>query len=132
MGKNVTVEYFVKLFATYPQVDRLVIDNLNKLLIFAENRNDYRMYLSNLVTYLREKTRCAILICETKDRELDTGNGEAFECDGVINLSFLELEETPKRTLEVYKLRYTSFEPRVPHELVIDEGGLQLTKTKLF
>jgi circadian clock protein KaiC len=131
LGKDATVDYFVKLFSSYPQVDRLVIDNLNKLLIYAENKNSYRTSLSNLVAYLRDKARCAILICESEDG-LDTGSGEAFECDGVVRLSFLEMEEKPRRILEVHKLRYTSFEPRVPHELVIDGDGIRLTKTRVL
>jgi len=132
MGRRITVEYFTKIFASYPTVDRLVIDNLNKLLIYAESRNEYRTRLSELVTYLKSKTNCALLICETQGNEIDTGNGEAFECDGVVHLSFLEFEEKPKRTLEVPKLRYTSFEPRIPHELVIDGEGLRLTRTRIL
>jgi len=66
------------------------------------------------------------------DSEIDFISGEAFECDGVVHLSFLEFEEKPLRTLEVHKLRYTSFEPKIPHELIIDEKGLRLSGTKII
>jgi len=131
MGKPVTLEYFSRIFSSYPKVDRLVIDNLNKLLIHASDKREYRIMLSELVKYLKEKIKCSLLICETSDDEIDSGNGEAFECDGVVHISFLELEEKPKRTLEVSKLRYTSFEPRIPRELIIDDDGLRITKTQI-
>ncbi len=63
---------------------------------------------------------------------MDTGNGESFECDGVLHLSFTEFEEKPLRTLRIDKLRYTSFEPRVAHELIIDNKGLRLSERKVI
>jgi hypothetical protein len=42
-----------------------------------------------------------------------------------VNISFLEYEEKPVRTLTVHKLRYTGFEPWVTRELIIDEKGLR-------
>jgi len=132
LGKDIDLNYFTNIFASYPKVDRLVIDNINKLLIFAENRRDYRIKLSELVRYLKEQLNCTLFMCEAKNDEIDTGNGEAFECDGVVHLSFLEFEEKPLRTLEVHKLRYTSFEPKIPHELVIDRKSLRLSGTKII
>ena len=131
-GKKIDLDYFTKMFTSYPQVDRLVIDNINKLLTFADNCRDYRIKLTELVRYLKEKVNCTLLICETKKDEIDTGNGEAFECDGVVHLSFLEFEEKPMRTLEVHKLRYTSFEPKIPHGFLIDRKGLKLSDTKII
>lgn len=131
-GKRIDLDYFTKIFASYPKVDRLVIDNVNKLLTFAENGREYRIKLSELVRYLKERVNCTILMCETEKDEIDTGNGEAFECDGVVHLSFLEFEEKPLRTLEVHKLRYTSFEPKIPREFVIDKGGLKLSEIKII
>ena len=131
-GKRIDLDYFTKIFASYPKVDRLVIDNVNKLLTFAENGREYRIKLSELVRYLKERVNCTILMCETEKDEIDTGNGEAFECDGVVHLSFLEFEEKPLRTLEVHKLRYTSFEPKIPRELVIDKKSVRLSGTKFI
>ncbi|HDH41905.1 MAG TPA: hypothetical protein ENG12_05850 [Candidatus Altiarchaeales archaeon] len=132
MGDNIDLDYFTNIFASYPMVDRLVIDNVNRLLIFAESSRDYRMRLSELVRYLKKRVNCTLLLCETNGKEIDTGNGEAFECDGVLNLSFLEFEERPKRILEIHKLRYSSFEPKIPHEFIIDSKGLRVTKTRVL
>lgn len=132
IGNEIDLSYLTRIFSAYPEIDRLVIDNINKLLTLAENKKEYRMKLSELVRYLKERVNCTLLMCETKTGEIDTGNGEAFECDGVIRLSFLELEEKPLRTLEVHKLRYTSFEPKIPHELIIDRKGLRLSGTKII
>ncbi|MFH1228849.1 MAG: ATPase domain-containing protein [Candidatus Aenigmatarchaeota archaeon] len=132
LGEKVDLNHFTRSFASYPNINRLVIDNVNKLLILAKNSREYRIMLSEILNYLREKVDCSLLICETNDSEIDTGNGEAFDCDGVLHTSFLDLEEEPKRTLQIYKLRYTSFEPRVRHELLISSKDIRLTSTKVI
>lgn len=132
LGENITMKKFNEIISSYPKIDRLVIDNINKLLIFAESQRGYRIHLSELLRHLKSISGCTLLICETEGDKIDTGNGEAFECDGVIQLSFSELEEKPRRTLQIHKLRYTSFEPRVPHEFVINDRDLRLTGTKII
>ena len=131
LGENITLKKFIEIISNYPRLDRLVIDNVNKLLIFAESTRAYRLNLSELVTQLKGMG-CTLLVCETSDDNMDSGNNEAFECDGVVQLSFLDLEEKPMRTLMVHKLRYSSFEPRVPRELVIDRKSLRIGDLKLI
>ena len=127
LGETINVDYFTKMFSLYPKIDRLVIDSINKLLIYADNNRIYRLRMNKLLRFLKEKINCSLLLCETRQKEIDTGNGEAFDCDGVIHLSFLEFEEKPVRTLEIHKLRYSSFDPLLPRELIIDEKGLRLS-----
>ena len=122
---------FIDIIASYPKIDRLVIDNVNKLLIFAESERVYRLHLSELVKHLKPMG-CTLLLCETRGENIDTGNGESFECDGVLHLSFIELEEKPMRTLTVHKMRYANFDPKIPHEFVINEKDLKLTETKVI
>ncbi len=132
LGEKINLNYLTRVFSDYPDIDRLVIDNINKLLIFSENKKDYRIKMAEMLRYLREKVKCTLLLCETESNEIDTGNGEAFDCDGVLHVSFLELEEKPRRTLEIYKMRYTPFEPRVHHELLVDSKSIRLTTTKVI
>ncbi len=131
LGDNITMKKFIDIISNYPKLDRLVIDNVNKLLIFSESERAYRLHLSELVKQLRSYG-CTLLICETKGERIDTGNGESFECDGIIHFSFLDLEEKPMRTLTIHKLRYSDFVPKVPHEFVIDKRDLALTGTKII
>lgn len=131
LGENITMKKFIDIIASYPRIDRLAIDNVNKLLIFAESKRSYRIHLSELVNHLKGMG-CTLLLCETKEDEIDTGNGESFECDGVLHLSFLELEEKPMRALSVHKMRYTSFDPKIPHELIINDKDLRLGATKII
>lgn len=127
--EDITVTDFIKTIESYPELDRLVVDSINKLLLFSKDKADYRNQLYRLVRYLRKNVKASLLICETVNG-MDSGNGEAFECDGVIGLSFLELEEVPMRTLQIHKMRYTAIEPKVAHELDIDSKGLRLSKRK--
>jgi KaiC/GvpD/RAD55 family RecA-like ATPase len=120
------INKFIDLLGPIPDIDLIVIDSLNKLLIYTENSKEYRREFSNLVENLRLMSKCSLLICET-ETGMDTGNGEAFECDGVIGMSFLDFEEKPMRTLQIHKMRYTAIEPKVAHELEIDNRGVRLS-----
>jgi len=143
LGKNILIqeinleevidlEYFTKIFETYSNVDRVVIDNINKLLLFSNGDKDYRINLSRVIKNLRANVGSSLLLCETLDHTLDTNRGEVYEADGVINISFLEVEEKPSRTLAIAKMRYTAFDAYVQHELSISKKGLKLTKAKFI
>ena len=133
VGKSsVGMKKFVDIIANYPKVDRIVIDNVNKLLMFSEDKKSYRTHFMKLVGMLK-KTRSSLLICETSDDNgLDSGGDEAFECDGVMQLIFLDLEEKPMRALIVHKMRYTNFDAKLPHVLSINNDDIRLTETKVI
>lgn len=128
---DITLAGFMKTIEAYPKLDRLVIDSVNKLLLFSRDDRDYRYQFCRLVTFLRKTVDASLLICET-DTGIDTGNGEAFECDGVVNMSFLDLEEKPMRTLQIPKMRYTAIEAKVVHEFSITEKGLEITERRVI
>lgn len=128
---DITIKRFVNLISEYPKIDRIVIDNANKMLMFADTPKGYRMHFSRVLECLKG-IGCCLIICETEKDSMDSGNGEAYECDGALNLSFLELEEKPMRSLTVHKLRYSSFDAKVPHELIIDSTGIRLGETKVI
>lgn len=132
LGEKIDLDYFTSMFKEYPKIDRLIIDNINKLLIHAKDSKDYRIKLDEMLRFIKEKVDCCLILCETVGDSIDTGNGEAFDCDGVMHVSFLELEEKPKRTIEIYKMRYTDFDPLVHHEIIINKKELELTATKII
>lgn len=144
LGKNLAIEYirmsqsnvgmkrFVDILANYPKIDRIVIDDVNKLLMFSESEKSYRAYLIELISSLKS-ARASLLLCETENENaLDSGGRESFECDGIVQLIFLELEEKPMRALILHKMRYTNFDAKVPHELKIDNNDIRLTETKII
>ena len=131
-ASNLSMMRFVDLISKYPELDRIVIDDVNKMLIFSDSENSYRAHLSQLVDNLKS-SNSALLLCETEsDEKIDSGNKESYECDGIIQLMFLDLEEKPMRSLIVHKMRYTSFDPKVPHELKISNKEIKLTETKVI
>jgi circadian clock protein KaiC len=131
MDDSLTTKKFTEIIDRYPRIDRLVVDNVNKLLMFSESKKAYRIHLSNLVKRFR-RIGCTLLLCESNGNGLDSGHDESFEVDGVIQLSFLDFEEKPVRSLSVHKMRYTSFDPRLPHEFVISRKGLELSSTRFI
>lgn len=132
LGENITMKRFIEIVSSYPRIDRLVIDNVNKLLIFNKENYSYRVYMADLLRQVKAISGCTLLLCETNSNSIDTGNGEAFECDGVINLDFLDFEEKPLRILSVHKMRYAHFEPKVPHNYIISPEGIKLGTMKII
>lgn len=132
IGDRFTLTGFFEILDKYPKLDRLVIDNVNKLLISAKDNREYRTRLSNIISTLKEKVSSTILICETSGSMFDTGNGETFDCDGVIHISFSEFEERPLRTIEVPKMRYTDIEPLVKYTLDISKKGILVSGKKVI
>jgi len=132
LGETITMKKFIEILTQYPKIDRLVIDNVNKLFIFSDSKKLYRINLSEMIKHLRSISDCTLVLCETDEDKTDSDNGEAFECDGVIQLSFLDFEEKPIRMLRIHKMRYASFDPKVPHELIINNKDLRLGRTKII
>ncbi|MEM5812165.1 MAG: ATPase domain-containing protein [Candidatus Aenigmatarchaeota archaeon] len=132
MGEsNISLKRFVSLLSEYPKIDRMVIDNTNKMLMFADTKRGYRIHFSEMLKYLKG-IGCSLIICEAKNDSIDSGNDESFECDGIVQLSFMELEEKPMRSLTIHKLRYSSFDAKVSHEFIIDSYGLKLGEVKVI
>ncbi|RLJ10056.1 MAG: hypothetical protein DRP15_01370, partial [Candidatus Aenigmatarchaeota archaeon] len=48
LGENISLKRFIEIIKSYPKIDRLVIDNINKLLIFAESKRSYRLNMVEL------------------------------------------------------------------------------------
>ena len=132
IGYDLNVKSFLETISEYPKMDRIVIDNVNKLLMFADTKKMYRMVLADLIKHLKEKVSCTLILCESDGDSIDTGNGEAFECDGALHLSFLELEEKPMRILRIQKLRYTDFEPHVARNIVISKKDIRMGRTSVI
>src|SRR3989344_9078182 len=130
LGGKFNLNYFEKILSKYPQIDRMVIDNVNKLLIHSSSENEYRIKFASFAEKLKSKVKSSLILCETSGNAIDTGKGESFEADGVIKFSFLELEEKPSRNLEIHKMRYTNFDALVKHEYKITEKKIELTKNK--
>ena len=128
---NMSLKRFVTLLSEYPKLDRIVLDNANKMLMFSDSKRSYRIHFSEMLKYLKS-IGCSLIICETDGEGMDSGNGEAYDCDGVVSLSFVELEEKPMRSLTIHKMRYCAFEAKLPHEFSVDTKGLKVGEAKLI
>lgn len=127
-----SLQQFTELISRYPAVDRIVIDNVNKLLVGLEKPSEYRASLSTVVSLLREKSSASLLLFESSSLEPNAFPQEIFDADGAIHLSYLEFEEKPSRVLQLIKMRYTAIEPLVRHVMTVDKKGIRLEKVKVI
>lgn len=132
MNQDFTLSGFNELISRYPKIDRIVVDNLNKLLLRTGGDADYRVKLSQLVSLLQEKAAATMILFETPSIEPSSFPPEIFDCDGAMHLSYLDLEEKPSRVLQLVKMRYTDIDPLVRHTLVLDPKGMRVNKRKII
>jgi len=128
-GPNYLSDLFLKNYGY--STSRVVIDNVNALLDYSTGPG-YKRNLISLINSLQEKAKSSLLICETSGG-IDSGNGEAYLTDGVINLSFQntgEIDKPPPRTLSIMKMRWTAFDANAKYPYAIENKGISVDINK--
>lgn len=85
---------------------RVVIDSINPIRSKLGDSEEYRELMYDLLSSLKGYDCVTILICETSYSDLSKLS-EAYLSDGIIILSYREIESSRKKYLEVLKMRGT-------------------------
>ncbi|RLI91168.1 MAG: KaiA-binding protein [Candidatus Altiarchaeales archaeon] len=88
------------------QPKRIVIDSINPIRSRLEDTGEYRELMYDLLSSLKGYGCVTILICEASYSDLPKLS-EAYLSDGIIVLSYREMEGSRKKYLEVLKMRGT-------------------------
>lgn len=107
------------------------LDSLNAVYALAGSMTDLRIKVYHFLRTMRERNITTFIIMEVpRYGQIPSGVGnEAFLADGVIEMGFLELQNTTKLYMQVLKMRATrhsrdKFSLHVEQE----DGGLMVTK----
>ncbi len=127
LGTMDTMKLIIKIneiiAETVPQ--RIVIDPINVVNNFVE---DYRQFLFELVTLLKNWSGVALLTGEVKGNEAypeDPG----YTADGIINLLMRTEDNVIKRYIQILKMRGTHHSMSV-HPLEITAKGVEVLKAR--
>lgn len=106
------------------QIKRVIIDTIDSLTV-ALSRDEYRIFLMQLIRKLKEKNAVLLLVKEALVREHKSFTYEEILADIVIELSVEHLLDQEIRFFKVIKSRYSSYIP-VATEFTIDSAGMRI------
>ncbi|MEA1924814.1 MAG: ATPase domain-containing protein [Candidatus Altiarchaeota archaeon] len=88
------------------QPKRVVIDSINPIRSRLEDGEEYRELMYDLLSSLKGYGCVTMLVCENSYQDLSKLS-EAYLSDGILVLSYREIEHSRKKYLEVLKMRGT-------------------------
>ena len=112
------------------KIKRVVIDSVSLIGLYYKDEYSIRRYLYRLVSSLKERDVCCILVSEIPEGEKKfsrTGVVE-FVADGVIVLEYLGVSGRYQRGLTVRKMRWTQHNQDIHPYKIVRGKGIVLSK----
>jgi len=112
------------------KIKRIVIDSVSLIGLYYKDEYSIRRYLYRLVSSLKERDVCCILISEIPEGEKKfsrTGVVE-FVADGVIVLEYLGVSGRYQRGLTIRKMRWTQHNQDIHPYKIVRGKGIVLSK----
>ena len=106
------------------QIKRVIIDTIDSLTV-ALTRDEYRIFLMQLIHKLKEKNATLFLVKEALAREHRSFTYEEILADIVVELSVEHLLDQEIRFFKIIKSRYSNYIP-VAVEFTIDSSGMRI------
>lgn len=107
------------------KVERLVIDSLSAVALNYPNVENYRRDLFIFCRGLKDSGLTSLLIAEASSGGETQSNVEPFIADSMIMLGYENVKGEYRRTLTVYKMRFTRHDP-YKHPFIIGPGGIEV------
>lgn len=110
MEEKLLIEFLPILFTERYTPEIVVIDSLSAIAAFFEKKENYRMYIHQLIQYFKKLGVTSFLISETEDPAKWSRSGvEDFLADGIVVLFHKMVGNTFVRAIGVIKMRGTKF-----------------------
>lgn len=117
------LQEFLDNFLSETEIDRLVIDSISAISLYYSSPEKLRRNLFEFCRFLKEKDLVALLITESEKSRLGV---EGFVTDSVITLDYEDFEGEFRRSIKIYKMRFTKHDP-YKHPFLILNGGIEIS-----
>jgi len=118
------LQEFLDNFISENDIDRLVIDSISAISLYYSSPEKLRRSLFEFCRFLKEKDLVTLLITESVKSRLGV---EGFVTDSVINLDYEDFEGEFRRSIKIYKMRFTKHDP-YKHPFLILDGGIEVSE----
>lgn len=120
-----TIQNFLSNYIESQGAKRVVVDSLSAISLYYPKIENLRRELFRFTRFLKEMGVTAVLISEA-----NTNNGskcivEQFVSDSVLMLGYENVNNEFRRTITVYKMRFTKHDP-YKHPFLLNEEGIEV------
>ncbi len=91
--------------------NRLVIDSISAIGLYYSNMDELRRELFAFCRFLKSQKVTSLLITEAVENQKTRFDVEQFVADSIISLGYENVDGEYRRTLTIYKMRFTKHEP---------------------
>lgn len=111
----------------YYKVERFALDSLTSIGLTYKDERTMRMGMFRLTEFLRDLEVTTVLTTEIPvgKHGVSRWDVEEFTCEGVIVLGYEAVKGTMRRTISVWKMRYTDHDRDI-HPFKITSNGVQV------
>lgn len=127
-----TIQKFLNNYINTSGAKRVVVDSLSAISLYYPMMNNMRRELFRFARFLKDKAVTSVLVSELITNDGRKFNVEQFVSDSVIMLGYENVNNEFRRTVTVYKMRFTKHDP-YKHPFRISEEGIEVwPKEQIF
>lgn len=127
-----TIQKFLDNYINTSGAKRVVVDSLSAISLYYPMMNNMRRELFRFARFLKDKAVTSVVVSESITNDGRKFNVEQFVSDSVIMLGYENVNNEFRRTVTVYKMRFTKHDP-YKHPFRISEEGIEVwPKEQIF
>jgi circadian clock protein KaiC len=127
-----TIQKFLNNYIDTSGAKRVVVDSLSAISLYYPMMNNMRRELFRFARFLKDKGVTSVLVSELVSNDGRNFNVEQFVSDSVIMLGYENVNNEFRRTVTVYKMRFTKHDP-YKHPFRISKEGIEVwPKEQIF
>jgi KaiC/GvpD/RAD55 family RecA-like ATPase len=119
------IQNFLKNYVEASGARRVVVDSLSAIGLYYPKFENLRTELFRFCRFLKDMDVTSILISEEMSMDGSKCNVEQFVSDSVIMLGYENVNNEFRRTITVYKMRFTKHDP-YKHPFLISKEGIEV------
>ncbi|MGB9636651.1 MAG: RAD55 family ATPase [Thermoplasmata archaeon] len=116
---------FIASAAAENNAKRVVVDSLSGIGIAYTSEDELRRELFKFIRFLKESNLTSILISEAPEGKLTKYDFEKFLADALVVLNYENVKGEYRRTITIYKMRFTRHDP-YKHPFIITKSGIEI------
>ena len=110
---------------------RLVIDSISAIGLYYSNMDELRRELFAFCRFLKSQKVTSLLITEAVENHKTRFDVEQFVADSIISLGYENVDGEYRRTITIYKMRFTKHEP-YKHPFLITKTGIEIDSEEII
>ncbi len=110
---------------------RLVIDSISAIGLYYSNMDELRRELFAFCRFLKSQKVTSLLITEAVENQKTRFDVEQFVADSIISLGYENVDGEYRRTITIYKMRFTKHEP-YKHPFLITKTGIEIDSEEII